>query len=138
MARVALTFPHGLPGFEQERNFSLVEEASRAPLLTIESETTPDLRFHALPVTLLDPAYELQLSHEDLAALGIEQVSGGDQLLCLAILAAPENGPLSANLLAPVVINCTERLAVQAVRVDQRYSHCHRLGDSLPEPAPCS
>ena len=109
MPRVPLTFPHGLPGFEQERRFALVEEPARAPLLTIESETTPDLCFHALPVTLLDPAYELQLSNEDLAALGLAQVSDDGQLLCLAILAAPENGPLTANLLAPVVVNCAAR-----------------------------
>src|SRR5437016_3006575 len=123
MMRLPLVFPHGLPGFEHERRFTLVEDRAHPPLLSLESETTPDLRFHALPVRAVDPAYDLQLSPEDLDVLELEQVPGEDGVLCLAILAAPENGPLSANLLAPVVVNCTRNLAVQAVRMDQRYSH---------------
>ncbi len=130
MIRLPLVFPNGLPGFEGEHRFTLVEDASHSPLLSLESETTPDLRFYALPVSAIDPHYDLQLSPEDLAILEVEQVPGEDGILCLAILAALENGPFSANLLAPVVVNCTRKLAVQAVRMDQRYSHCHPLGEA--------
>ncbi len=128
MMRLPLFFANGLPGFEGERRFTLVEDASHSPLLSLESETTPNLRFYALPMSVIDPGYDLQLSPEDLGLLELEQVPGEETVLCLAILAAPENGPFSANLLAPVVVNCTRSLAVQAVRMDQRYSHCHPLG----------
>src|SRR6266852_5635471 len=121
MSRVSLTFPLGLPGFEQERSFALVEDASHAPLLLLESEDTPDLCFHALPVAAVDPAYELHLSAEDLAVLCVEQVPCEDRVLCLVILAAAKNSPLTANMLAPVVVNYTRGLGVQAVRMDQRY-----------------
>ena len=132
MTRLSLIFPHGLPGFEQEHRFTLIGEPMHSPLLSLESETTPELRFHALPVTAVDPAYDLQLSPEDLDVLELQQVPGEDGVLCLVILAAPENSPLSANLLAPVVVNCTRNLAVQAVRMDQRYSHRHPLGEAMP------
>jgi flagellar assembly factor FliW len=138
MSRLSLTFPLGLPGFELERSFALVEDASIAPLLLLESESTMDLRFHALPVSLVDPHYELQLSSEDLTALGVEQVPCEDRVQCLVILASTENAPLTANLLAPVVVNCTRRLGVQAVRMDQRYSHCHPFGEALVEAPVCS
>ena len=136
MSRVNLTFPHGLPGFDHEHTFTLVEDSARAPLLILESEAAGGPHFYAVPVGAIDPAYEPQLSPDDLAALGLEQASGGLQFL--ALLALPENGPLTANLLAPVVVNPAARLAVQAVRMDQRYSHAHVVTRAEPGGAPCS
>jgi flagellar assembly factor FliW len=119
-----------MPGFERERGFTLIEDPARAPLVILESETTSGLAFYAVPAELIDPGYEPQLSPEDLHALQLEP-AGTSQLQWLAILALPENGPLTANLLAPVAINRTRGLAVQAVRWDQRYSHQHPLGEAL-------
>jgi flagellar assembly factor FliW len=62
------------------------------------------------------------------------QPAAGD-VVCLALLSAAENGPLTANLLAPVVINLAAGRAVQAVRSDRAYSHKHPL---LPQETLCS
>jgi flagellar assembly factor FliW len=89
----------------------------------------PDLCFVAAPVEAIEPAYQLELSSEDLHHLGLienRQPPRGE-VLCLAILSAPESGRPTANLLAPVVIDRASRRAVQAVRSDSRYSHQHAL-----------
>jgi flagellar assembly factor FliW len=112
-----LEFPHGLPAFESQKRFRLIE---RRPLLFLESETTPELSFLLLPVGLIEPAYELALSDDDRATLG----PGSDSaLLCLAVITTAEDSPPTANLLAPVVINPLSGRAVQAVRSDSTYSH---------------
>jgi flagellar assembly factor FliW len=83
----------------------------------------------------VDPGYEMGLIQDDRELLGLEgsrQPEAGPEVLCLAILTAPPDGPPTANLLAPVVINLATRVGVQAVRADARYSHRHRLGE------PCS
>ena len=50
----------------------------------------------------------------------------GGEALALAILTVAEGG-LTANLLAPVVVNLANRRAVQAIRPDGRHSHAHPL-----------
>ncbi len=124
-----LEFPHGLPAFETERRFRLVE---KPPLLFLESEANPELSFLLLPVALIDPEYQLALSREDREAIGARS---GCPLLCLAVVTAAEDWPPTANLLAPVVVNLEAGRAVQAVRSDSRYSHKHPL---VTEEAPCS
>lgn len=117
----ALLFPRGLPGFDAARRFVLLEDAGLAPLVRLQSLEIGDLCFFALPVRSIDPEYKTWLSGDDETALG----SG--PTLELALLSADYEGGLSANLLAPVVIDLSTRRAVQAVRADSRYSHRHML-----------
>lgn len=121
-----LTFPAGLPGFERATRFVLVEQPEYAPIVSLESVDCQELRFLAVPVGTLDADYSLAVNEEDLQRLGLpmeRQPVPGSEVLCLALLSAPRNGPATANLLAPVVVNLKTRVGVQAVRADSRYSH---------------
>jgi flagellar assembly factor FliW len=129
---INLQFPHGLPAFETEKQFRLIESQEREPLLLLESETTAGLSFLLLSVAMIDPQYQLALSAEDREALGEGSESS---LRCLAVITAAEELPPTANLLAPVVVNLESGRAVQAVRSDRAYSHKHPL---VPEGASCS
>lgn len=123
-----LTFPRGLPGFEDCREFVLLDQPDLAPLVHMQSLETPELCFLALPVRTILPDYETSLSPEDREAAGLgEAATPGRSTLDLALLSVAIDGRLTANLLAPVVINLTTRQAVQAVRSDTRYSHAHVL-----------
>lgn len=126
-----LTFPRGLPGFEECRQFVLLDRPDLAPLVHMQSLEIPDICFLALPVRALDEGYETVLSPEDREAAGLgEYDEPGRATLDLALLAVATDGRLTANLLAPVVINLATRQAVQAVRGDARYSHAHVLEES--------
>jgi flagellar assembly factor FliW len=114
---IHLDFPHGIPAFENETRFRLID---REPLLFLESEKNPKLSFLLLPVALIEPDYKLAMSAEDRDAIG---ASGDSRLMCLAVVTAAEDSPPTANLLAPVVINLDNGRAVQAVRSDSKYSH---------------
>ena len=123
-------FPCGLPAFEEEVQFLLIEPAERAPLQFLQSVRQPGLCFLALPILVVDPEYHLAMTLEDLVSLDLEtnrQPSIGSDVDCLAVIVAPETGPPSVNLLAPIVINRRNRLAIQAIRVDYAYSHQHSL-----------
>lgn len=127
-----LTFPHGLPGFEGCTRFTVVERREFAPIVFLQSLEKWDLCFFAAPIAAIDSSYDPAISREDMERLGGPETSSSD-LLFLALLCAPENGPLSANLLAPVVVNVRLHVAVQAVRADLRYSHRHPI-HPLPVP----
>lgn len=113
-------FPRGLPGFEHCRRFVLLNQPSLEPLVHMQSLEIPDLCFLALPVQSIDSTYETELTPEDHQVLGDVRMT-----LDLALLSVAAEGHLTANLLAPVVINLADRIAVQAVRSDLKYSHQH-------------
>jgi len=76
-----------------------------------------------VPVSAIDLAYSSELSPDDARVLGVDArklSATAREILCLAILCAPD-------LLAPVIVNLATRIAVQAVRSDNRYSHRHAL-----------
>jgi flagellar assembly factor FliW len=125
-----LQFPAGLPGFEGQTLFAVVERPEWAPIVFLQSLMAPELCFMATSINAIDPDYALALTREDLDRLALDpapQETSFSGLLTLALLSAPENGQLTANLLAPVVINPRTRTAVQAVRTDRRYSHQHPI-----------
>jgi flagellar assembly factor FliW len=122
-----LAFSEGLPGFEEERNFLLVEQPCHHPLVFLQSVTTPALCFPALPIRVVEPRYQPFLSAADLQLLGFaEQPIIGEDAVVLTLVAVHEQDP-TANLLAPVVINLRTRAAAQCIDADLRYSHRHPL-----------
>jgi flagellar assembly factor FliW len=121
-------FSSGLPAFEDETQFLLIEPPSRAPLVFLQSVRESSLCFLTLPILIVDPEYHLSIAAEDLASLGLNSSQPwpiSEEITCLAVIAVTESGRITANLLAPVVINRGERLGLQAIRVDATYSHEH-------------
>lgn len=132
-----LDFPEGVPGFERHRRFVLVEKPEIAPIVFLQCVDAPEVCFCTAPAAAIDPTYEISITADDLRAMGLDesrQPSIRNEVLCLAVLAATENGRWVANLLAPIVIEPRRGLGMQAVRMDARYSHRHPVG--MPE-APC-
>ena len=123
-------FPSGLPAFEEETQFVAIEPSAQAPLVFLQSLRNSSLCFLALPVLTIDPEYQLQMTPEDLHSLNLEpghQPRFRDGVICLALIAVAEDGFISANLLAPIVIHASDHRGVQAIRVDSAYSHQHPL-----------
>jgi flagellar assembly factor FliW len=125
-----IEFPGGLPGFEGERQFRMITRKDLSPVAFLQSEASPDLFFTVMPVEAVDGDYELRLSPEDAAVLGVNADGNAamrEALLRLAIVTTPKNGQAHANLLAPIVIHAERNVGVQAVRHDNRYSHRHTI-----------
>ena len=128
-----LLFPQGLPAFEHARRFVLIGGAAASPFVFLQSVEIPELSFAAVPVLHVDPQHEMGVCREDLVLLGLDdrrQPLIGEEVQCLAIVSERADGVVTANLLAPVVINLESRVATQAIRTDQKYSHqCVIAGD---------
>jgi flagellar assembly factor FliW len=120
-----LIFERGLPGFEQETRFLPVRQPELEPFVFLQSAATPDLCFPAVPVAAVCPGYRLESEAEELRELGVGESAGA--ALCLAIVTFNEDGPPTANLLAPVVIHVPSRRAAQVIDTGGGYSHRHPL-----------
>lgn len=121
-------FPHGLPGFPSETAFLPVEIPEQLPLVYLQSVRTPDLCFVALPARCIVADFELSTNREDLSCIGLApDAQPGPEMLCLALLCFGEDGTVTANLRAPLVISVKRRMGVQTIQVEDRYPIRFRL-----------
>ncbi|GLS04268.1 flagellar assembly factor FliW [Chitiniphilus shinanonensis] len=107
-----LTFPRGLPGFEQFTRFKLLHEDKPQPkVLWLQSLDDENLAFSVVTSELLGVNYQIQLSDDECQLLELENP---DDVTLLLVLAKQESGqPFSANTQAPLVINVKSRLGLQ-------------------------
>jgi len=133
-------FPTGLPGFEDQIAFLFIEQAQTRPLVFIQSLINPGLCFLALPVLTVDPEYRLNLSPEDLTALGLDTENTpriGTDIGCFVLLTVFEDAAPTVNLMSPIVINLRSRKGIQSIPATSKYSLRHPLALEK-ETAPCS
>ena len=131
-AGLVVEFPAGLPAFETERAFLAIEHPRLSPVIFLQSMATPSLCFLALPVQSIDPAYVLQISPDELTAIGVNEGPApviGQDVAALALITLAEDGRASANLMSPVVVSLPALRAIQAMRSDRAYSYNHPLGN---------
>ena len=128
-----ITFPEGLPGFEGCRRFTLVphpaaEGSAPSPFEWLQSVEDSSLAFLAMDPHLAFPQYAPRLPLGELKGLCLD--SGDDEeASLLALLTVPQGDPqgVTANLMAPVVVNREARLGKQVVVSGEEYSLRHRL-----------
>jgi len=129
-------FPHGLPAFEDDKSFVLIEAPNQGPALFLQSMARASLCFVALPILAVDEKYELAIAPEDLEELGLDmhrQPLLREEVIVLTLISLHDKLPATANLMAPVVLNMKTRRGLQAIRRDSKYSHAQPMGG---EPGP--
>jgi flagellar assembly factor FliW len=121
-------FPQGLPAFEQEKAFVVIETPEKAPLVFLQSLARPSLCFVTFPILVVDQSYRMAIAPEDLEELGLDpgrQPVLGAEIIALALVALQDELLATANLMAPVVLSVKNRRGLQAIRRDSIYSHEH-------------
>lgn len=122
-----LNFPVGLYGFERENQFTCLPFAPNieSPMEWLQSLQTPSLAFVITDPFLYAPDYSVKLTEGEKAQIQFET---GNTLLTRAIVTIPDNYlEMTANLVAPLVINLTSGLARQFVLTTTEYDTRHFL-----------
>lgn len=112
-----IDFPQGLVGLPQLRRFVLID--GKGPFKWMQSLDDSDATFVVIDSDEVVSGYEMHPSSEDMAV-----VTGPEEpapLCALLIVTVPRDRPegMTANLMAPVIVNMERRLAVQAVLPDR-------------------
>ena len=100
-----------MPGFPAHRRFALVRLNEEGMLYAFTSLDNPDLRFLVVPPEPFFENYSPEIPDEALAQLGYPDAE--DLILMLVITAGKD--ATAANLMAPIVVNTVNRMAVQVV-----------------------
>ncbi len=132
-------FPEGIPAFEEHKRFRLTRDPNLDPLLFLSSESDPALRFVCIQIRFLVSSYGYDLDEAGASLLRVppgSYTAVDENLGCMAIISAGAEGPPTANLLAPVVINFENGVGLQAVQAGAAWSHIHPI--EVPEAPQCS
>ena len=118
-----ITFPEGLPGFEDSREFVLTQPEGMAPLFLFQSVTEEHVSVPVVPVQMMVKDYRLHVGSEDRETLGLtEEPRVGKNVFCLVvIILSREKQPPTYNLFAPIVINAATRRGKQIMQIDSDY-----------------
>jgi flagellar assembly factor FliW len=116
-----LHFPDGLIGFREAHRFALLDGGRPgSPFRCLVSLDVPELGFVVCEPAALWPGYGSDLPPPAEGAAGERAV--------LAIVTVPENAQeMTANLMAPIVLDCRSRTGRQLVLDNGRYSTRHTL-----------
>jgi len=126
-----ISFVEPVLGFNESKEYILLDHAENSPFKWLQSLQEPDLAFVVTNPRFFGIDYEFTLEDEFVDKLAIESA---EEPLVLTIVNIPSGNPslMTANLMGPVVINQSTRNAMQVVLVNSDYTTKTRL---LPDEA---
>jgi len=122
-----LLFPGALYGFDQEKEFVMLplDPKLESPMEWLQSLRSRDLAFIVTDPFLFVPEYKMVLSDSEMNQLKLESM---ESVAVRVIVTIPKvHSEMTANLVAPLVINQKNRLAKQVVLTSAEYDTKHPL-----------
>ncbi|KMY55508.1 flagellar assembly protein FliW [Bacillus sp. FJAT-27231] len=120
-----LAFHHGIPGFVEEKQFTLLAFSDNDAFFVLQSMKTPQLGFIIANPFAFFPDYDIELDNATVEALELQKPEDAAVYTILTVR-EPFN-ETTANLQAPVVINMSNRKAKQAILNENRYHTRHLI-----------
>lgn len=118
-----IVFPNGLIGFEDTRHWLVLSDADNPQLAWLQSTAQPQVAIPLISPRKLLPDYRVSITQRQIETL---RIRSSDRVFVMLVL-SKTGKTLTVNLRGPLVINLTQRLAVQCI-----------LNDPLPLAMPLS
>ncbi len=122
-----ITFTAGLPGFEEETEFVLLDVSKEVAFQLLQSTKTKELAFFVINPYLLYESYSVKLDDPTIEGLGIE--SEQDVVILSIVTLRDPFIDSTINLKAPIVINLKNRQGKQYILQDDTYS----MRETIPQ-----
>ena len=121
-----VNFANGIPAFEGEHEFVIIPYEEESPYYFMQSLKTPELAFILTVPFLFFPDYTIEI--DDTTEKELE-IKNQDHVSVYTLVTIPNGSVryMTANLLAPVVLNTENMKAKQLVMDKSNYTSKHRL-----------
>ncbi|MDP1663718.1 MAG: flagellar assembly protein FliW [Methylobacter sp.] len=116
-----ISFPNGIPGFEDQTRFKLFHQEGENPLIFwLQSLDDESLAFSVAQPSIFNIDYNFELNDTEEATLGIEDVAD-TLILILLHKDTSDQSTIKGSIKSPLVINSAKRIGLQKVliQVDQ-------------------
>ncbi|MBO4401236.1 MAG: flagellar assembly protein FliW [Selenomonadaceae bacterium] len=119
-------FKDGIPAFEDEHEFVILPYDEDSPYYFMQSLRTPDLAFLMTVPFLFFPEYTFEVDDATLEEL---EIKSDDKVSYYSLVTIPNYSIryMTANLLAPIILNNTNMQAKQLVLEKTDYTTKERL-----------
>ena len=121
--------PLGILGFKKSFNYFILDHTEDSPFKWLQSADEPDLAFVIIDPYVFKPDYDIEVNSDDLVPI---QTSSVDEIV-LAVLVSIHGDPrlMTANLLAPVLVNYKKMLGMQMVLNNSSYTTRVNIFDEM-------
>ncbi|USK91627.1 flagellar assembly protein FliW [Rossellomorea marisflavi] len=120
-----LSFPQGVPGFHEEKQFVLIPLEDNNWFQILQSTMTPDLAFITTNPFLYFSEYDFELDAANLEQLS-NPTTADIQVLAILTVKDPFNES-TANLQAPIIINTANKSGKQVILTNTNYRTQHQI-----------
>ena len=128
--RQRISFPKGIFGFEELREFILLDATTR-PFYWLQSAERIEVAFVLIAPTFFCPDYTPDVDSTELEEIGI---TDPDDMLVLAIVTIPESAQkMTANLQGPLILNRRTHVGRQSISPNPRWGVRHTILDELAQ-----
>ncbi|MBP3709461.1 MAG: flagellar assembly protein FliW [Treponema sp.] len=123
-----LTIPEGLFGFEDFKNYALIE-SEYAPFIWLQSLDDATLAFLLIDPFTICHNYEADIDDESLQKISVQSP---EDVIVMAVVTVPGSGlPITANLQGPLVINKKNNTCAQVILNDSRWTTKYNIADAF-------
>jgi flagellar assembly factor FliW len=128
--RQRISLPHGLFGFEDLRDFVLLD-ATQPPFYWLQSIQRVEVAFVLIDPKFFRPDYTPDVDPAELEEIGI---AGADDMLVFSIVTIPPaDQRMTANLQGPLMINRRTHVARQSISTNPRWGVRHGILDEMAQ-----
>ena len=125
-----ITFPAGLLGFTSFTKYALLQPDDDAAFFWLQSIDAPELAFVVTDPSLWMRDYQVPIRREQMDELSLDKLENAQVFVILN----KHDRALTANLQGPLIVNVTNRHAMQLVLADKKWTTRHEIVQ-LDEPA---
>ncbi len=112
-------FTKPILGFDDCRQYLLMENESIFPTFWLQSINDPNLAFPVISPFSVDENYSINLQALDLDDINLKSI---DDALVLTLMVVPQTlSSIRTNLRAPIIYNPEKKIAKQLILYDEKY-----------------
>ena len=117
-----IEFPNGLLGFPEHKRFALIQTGEENYFFWLQSVDEPNLAFVVADPAIFFKGYEVPLRDETRQELRLGDEEGAERFLQVFVICNKVGEWLTGNLLGPLVVNASNRLAQQVVLTEKKWT----------------
>jgi flagellar assembly factor FliW len=106
-----IVMPHGLIGYEDTRHWLILADAENSDIAWLQSAAQPQVALPLVSPRKFVPDYKVTISQRQIEILNVRP---SDRIFIMLVV-SKSGKSLTVNLRGPILINLTQRLAVQCV-----------------------
>ncbi len=126
-AKDLITFPVGVVGFEEYKEYALISLEEEEPFHRLQSVDSTGTAFVLVNPLLFRPDYDFEVGDDVVKLLKLDKPE--NIRLFVVVTVHSDYTKMTGNLLAPVLLNTENNTACQMILQSNDYSTRHRIFD---------